>query len=75
MRRTKDHAAVDRNEVSCAWITNRKANIIHLPPTARVVDWCCIQVTVRFLSVNVAELELSYVSTFLGDEVHSENGL
>ena len=73
--RTKDHAAVDWNEQACAWITYREANVVHLPEATRAVDWSCIHVTVRFLSVDVAEFNLSYVSTFLGDEVHSEKFL
>ena len=75
MGRTKEHAAIDRNERSCAWITNNKANILHQPTAVRAIDWSCVHVTVRFLGVDVAEFELSYVSTFLGNEVHSEKGL
>ena len=59
--------------MSCAWITYRKANVVHLPEATRAVDRSCIHVTVRFLIVDVAEFNLSYVSTFLGDEVHREN--
>ena len=69
---TEDHAAVDRNERSGTWITNHEGNILYEPKAARIVDWSCIHITVRFLSIDVAEFELSYVSPFLGDEVHGE---
>ena len=53
-------------------IAKDKCDIVHLPPTASIVHWGCVEATVIFARIDMSKVNFGYVPIGLRNEVDSE---